>query len=223
MRLRPAVALALVFVAPVVLLSSSRGPTTNPPPQDAAADLAARVQARYDGVRDFTADFTQTVRGILLRRGATERGRVLVKKPNRNRFTYESPERKEFVADGSQLFSHFPEMRYGSVTPLPRGNEASTALLFLAGRGSLVRDFTGSIPPGVPDAEVHLRLVPNGSRAEFQTLTLFLDRRTLALRGLETTDEQGTNTIRFERVRENAGLADREFAFTFPPGTEIAR
>ena len=32
-----------------------------------------------------------------------------VKKPSRMRWTYESPERKVFVADGTRIYSYFPE------------------------------------------------------------------------------------------------------------------
>src|SRR6187455_906591 len=111
-----------------------------------AADLAVRAQKRYESIRDFTAEFTQTYRGLLQKRAAPEQGTILLKKPNRVRFTYKTPERKEFVADGSQFYSYYAEGRTGSVYPLPKPDESSTALLFLAGRGNLARDFTASLP-----------------------------------------------------------------------------
>jgi outer membrane lipoprotein carrier protein len=188
-----------------------------------AADLAVRTQKRYESIRDFTADFTQTSVGLLQKRTTPEQGTILLKKPNRVRFTYRTPDRKEFVSDGSQFYSYYARERAGSVYPLPKANESSTALLFLAGRGDLARDFTASLPADqVPD-EWHLRLVPKSKQADFDTLTLFLDRTTLALRGFVTTDDQGTNTIRFAKLKENTGLADRAFVFTFPKGTEISR
>jgi outer membrane lipoprotein-sorting protein len=110
------------------------------------------------------------------------------------------------------------------VYPLPKENEASTALMFLAGRGNLARDFTAVMPADTPPAgEWHLRLVPKSKQADFNTLTLFVDRATLALRGFSTTDDQGTNVIRFTNLKENTGVADKAFLFSFPPGTEISR
>src|SRR5687768_5844102 len=111
-----------------------------------AAALAKKLQARYDTVRDLTANFEQTYQGILLRKAATEQGKLLLKKPNRVRMTYEKPEKKTFVADGSQFYSYFPADRAGSVAPLPKPGQASTALLFIAGQGDLARDFTASLP-----------------------------------------------------------------------------
>jgi outer membrane lipoprotein carrier protein len=188
-----------------------------------ASDLAVRTQKRYESIRDFTADFTQTYRGLLQKRTVPEQGTILLKKPNRVRFTYKTPDRKEFVSDGSQFYSYYAQERVGSVYPLPKPNESSTALMFLAGRGDLARDFTASLPADqVPD-EWHLRLVPKSKQVDFDTLTLFLDRTTLALRGFVTTDDQGTSTIRFAKLKENTGLADRAFLFEFPKGTEISR
>jgi outer membrane lipoprotein carrier protein len=188
-----------------------------------APQLAAQLQKRYESIRDFTAEFTQTYRGLLQRKTATGRGKVLVKKPNRVRFTYEAPEYKVFVSDGTTFKSYYKEDSAGSEYPLPKDNEASTALLFLAGRGNLARDFTPAIADGAPPTEWHLGLVPSSKQADFETLKLFVDRRSLALLGFETTDAQGTNTIRFTTLKENTGIADSAFAFTFPRGTAISR
>lgn len=189
----------------------------------AASDLARKLQARYQTVRDFTADFAQTYQGVLLRKAATERGTLLLKKPSRVRMTYEKPERKIFVADGSQFYSYFPADRAGSVNPLPKEGESSTALLFIAGRGDLTRDFTASLPGTQPQGEWEIKLVPKTPQSDFQTLTLIVDRATLALNGFVTVDDQGTNTIRFLHVKENTGLRDDAFEFKFPKGTEINR
>lgn len=211
---------ALPGLVAAALLGAAAAAQTPPPD---ATDLARKLQARYQTVRDFTADFTQTYQGLLLRKTATERGTLLVKKPSRIRFTYESPERKIFVADGSQFYAYYPADRAGTVSPLPRGDEAPTALLFLAGRGDLVRDFTASLPASQPEGEWHLQLVPRSPQADFDQLTLIVDRGTLSLRGFVTVDSQGTNTIRFSRLKENTGLRDTAFAFSFPRGTEVSR
>src|SRR3972149_3121034 len=116
------------FAAVALLGASLAGQAQVPEPT--AADLARKLQARYQTVRDFPADFTQTYQGVLLRKPTTERGKVSLKKPSRVKFTYESPERKDFVSDGSQFYSYYPAERTGSVSPPPKENEAPPALLF---------------------------------------------------------------------------------------------
>ena len=67
--------------------------------------IARALQARYQGIRDFSADFVQTYRGGVLRTQTSERGTVAIKKPGRMRWLYTSPERKEFVSDGQKIYS----------------------------------------------------------------------------------------------------------------------
>lgn len=209
----------IVVLASSVVLTAQTSQATQP----SAPDLAKRLQARYQTVRDFTADFTQTYQGVLLRKGATERGKLMLKKPNRVRMTYEAPEKKVFVSDGTRFYSYFPADRAGSESPLPRDGESSTALMFIAGRGDLTRDFTASMGATQQPGEWQLKLVPKTPQSDFQTLTLIVNRETLALDGFITVDEQGTNTIRLSQVKENAGLKDTDFTFKFPKGTEINR
>jgi outer membrane lipoprotein carrier protein len=58
------------------------------------------VQQKYDRVKDFTADFTHTYEGGVLKKKSTERGTVQIKKPGRMRWEYTAPEKKTFVSDG---------------------------------------------------------------------------------------------------------------------------
>lgn len=204
---------ALVVSGPVV--ATVQTPT--------AADLASRIQAHYSQVRDFTATFTLSQSSGLLPRATVERGTVRIKKPGRMRWLYTS-DKKEFVADGTMLYSYFPRDKHVNVHALPKGNEASTALLFLTGRGDLSRDFTSTVPAAQPAGEWHLDLKPKAKETDFMSLALEVDRTTLALRGITVVDDQGgTSKFRFEGLRENVGLADREFEFKIPPGVEIKK
>jgi outer membrane lipoprotein carrier protein len=196
-------------------------PAAQTPPT--AEQVAKQLQSHYDGVKDFTATFTQTFRGVALPQQTNERGEVKVKKPYRMRWTYTAPEKKELVTDGLQIWDYRPIDRVVLVRPLPKEGEASTALLFLAGRGNLLRDFTVSMPQAQPETEWHLALVPKAKQADFTSLVVQVDRRTMALRGLVKSDDTGSWTYRFQNLKENANLADKEFTFTPPRGVDIIR
>lgn len=193
-------------------------------PQDAptATALAARVQAHYATVRDFTAVFTLTHSDPLMPKPVTDRGEVKVKKPDRMRWTYTTGDRQQFVSDGTMTYAYFPRDRYVERAAVPRENQASTAIQFLAGRGDITRDFTASLPADQPAGEWRLLLHPRTKQADFTSLTLEVDRTSLALRGLIATDDQGgTSAFRFAELRENRGLTDREFEFVMPRGVEV--
>ena len=192
-----------------------------PPP---AAELAQLLQSHYNTVRDFTADFTQNYRGGALRQSLTERGQVRIKKPGRMDWTYTSPEKKQFVSDGSKIYSYLQADNVVQISDVPKGDQASTAVQFLIGRGDLVRDFRAALPKTQPDGAWQLDLTPKTTQADFTSLTVIVDSRTLRLLGLTSTDAQdGVSTVTFTNLRENVGLADNQFTFKMPKGVEIRR
>jgi len=193
-------------------------------PPGSAEDFARRVQQHYDSVRDFSADFTQTYQGGALRKRTTEHGSVVVQKPGRMRWTYEVPEKKVFVSDGIKVYFYVPADRQVTVGDMPAGDEAGTPVLFLAGKGSLTRDFkvTWAEVPEAPAGTVALALTPKRHESEYEALTLVVDRATLALRMLVAVDGQGgTSTFVFRNLKENAGTPDKAFRFTIPRGVDV--
>lgn len=184
--------------------------------------LAGALQQRYQRVRDFTADFVQTYRGGVLRTETRERGTVSVKKPGRMRWVYTSPERKEFVSDGLKMYSYIPEDRQVLVSTVPGDNEASTSVLFLAGKGDLARDFTPTLVDSTLAGSVALKLTPRRQQLDFDYLVVALDPATLQIRALTTRDRQGgESTLRFDNLKENTGITDKEFAFRIPRGVDV--
>ena len=215
------IARALLTSAFCVLLLDRAGASQAVP---SAADLAARIQAHYDTVRDFTADFTHTYRGGALHQTFSERGDVRVKKPGRMYWTYTEPEKKEFVSDGSKIYSYMRADRVVYVTDVPAGDQVSTAILFLAGKGSLIRDFHAAAPAQQPADAWQLDLTPKTPQSDFTSLSLLVDRKSLILKGLTSVDGQGgTHVFAFAKLRENVGLSDNQFAFKIPRGVEVRR
>ncbi len=88
----------------MMLIAAGQVPVPDERPRPPAEDLARALQQRYDGIRDFSADFVHTYQGGVLRRKATEKGKVLIKKPGKMRWTYEAPEDKLFVSDGVKMY-----------------------------------------------------------------------------------------------------------------------
>ena len=190
-----------------------------------APELAAALQKKIDGIRDFSTDFAHAYEGGVLKKQITERGHLLVKKPGKMRWDYMDPEKKEFVSDGLKMYSYIPADKQVIVTSVPAQDEASTPALFLAGKGSLTRDFTASlvdVPPGTAGGSRALKLVPKRRESEYEWLILVVDPGTLAIRGLQTTDAQGgKSTFSFTNLKENVGLTDKEFAFKIPRGVDV--
>ena len=190
-----------------------------------APELAQALQKKYDGVKDFSADFTHTYEGGVLRKQITERGRMTIKKPGRMRWQYTAPEEKLFIADGVKMYSYIPQDKQVIVASVPSDDEATTPTLFLAGKGNLTRDFTPSLidlPAGMPPGSKALKLVPKATQRDYDWLVLVVDPASLDIRGLVTVDAQGgKSSFSFTNLKQNVGLADKDFAFKIPRGVDV--
>lgn len=187
-----------------------------------AQEVAAALQKKYDAVRDFTADFVHESEGGLLKKKQVERGVVQVKKPGKMRWDYKSPEQKLFLSDGHRIYLHVPADNQVVISPVPEQDQATTAVLFLVGKGNLTRDFNVSyVDGGGPDSYA-LRLEPKLPERDYDWLQLVVDRRTLQIRSLTAADSQGgRSTFQFSNFKENSGLADKTFTFKIPRGAEV--
>lgn len=214
--------LGLTFVLAAVLAAPVPAQDVPLPP---AADIAAALQRKYDGIRDFTADFTQRYEGgVLRRKSIPERGTVYVKKPGRMRWNYKAPEEKVFVSDGTKIQLYVPADKQVIVSDVPPDDQATSAVLFLMGKGNLTRDFTVTHGPGATESTYVLRLQPRKRQAEYDWLQVTIDRKSLQIRELTAGHQQGgRSTFEFTNFKENAGVSDKTFAFTPPRGTDVVK
>jgi outer membrane lipoprotein carrier protein len=206
---------AVLWLAPLTISGQQQSP----------AELAQALQRKYARIRDFSADFTHTYTGGVLRKQITEKGHLLIKKPGKMRWDYTVPEEKHFVSDGVKVYSYLPEDKQVIVGTVPQDDTASTPALFLSGKGDLTRDFTpsaGAVPADFPAGTRALKLVPRTPQPDYDWLVLLVDPATLSFRGMVTSDSQGgTSVFTFSNLKENVGLADREFTFRMPRGVDV--
>jgi outer membrane lipoprotein carrier protein len=211
-------ALAAAFLAVLTGVHSPAAETTAP-------ELARALQKKYDAIKDFSADFVHVYQGGVLKKQMTERGRLLVKKPGKMRWDYTAPDQKLFVSDGVKLYSYIPQENQVYVTSVPQGDQATTPMLFLTGKGDILRDFTPSLvdlPPGLPAGSQALKLVPKSPQRDYDWLILAVDPASHAMRGLVTVDAQGgKSSFSFTNLKENVGLADKDFTFKIPRGVDV--
>jgi outer membrane lipoprotein carrier protein len=186
-----------------------------------AQEVATSLQKKYDTIRDFSASFVHTHEGGVLKRKREERGTLSVKKPGRMRWDYAKPDEKVFVSDGVRLVQYFADENRAVVSPAPDNDQA--AVLFLAGRGNLIRDFNVSFAQTSPPGSWTLRLSPKQEQQEYDWLEIMAARDTYQLQSLTVGEKQGSrSTFVFTNFKENPGLSDKTFAFSIPRGAEVS-
>jgi outer membrane lipoprotein carrier protein len=209
------------LAAVLALVAALGAPVTA---QDDPAALAARIQQRYNGIKDFAGDFVQSYEGGVLRTKTTERGTLAIKRPGRLRFTYTKPERKEFVSDGVRLYTHLVADKQVIVSAAPSAEDGDVPAMFLAGRSDLARDYTPSFTPlpGAASGLLTLKLVPKKADSEFESLGIGVDPRNLQILFLTAVDKQGgRSSFTFSNLKENRGLSDKDFEFRIPRGVDV--
>jgi outer membrane lipoprotein carrier protein len=186
--------------------------------------LAAKIQQRYNGIRDIQGEFVQTYEGGVLRTKTTERGTVAIKRPGRMRFTYTKPEKKVFVSDGNRLYAHMVADKQVIVSPAPGPDQGDIPAMFLAGQSDLARDYTPTFTglPGAAAGLVTLKLVPKKPSAEYESIGIGVDPKTLQIQFLTAVDTQGgRSSFSFANLKENRGLTDKDFEFRIPSGVDV--
>ena len=165
-----------------------------------AAELAARLQARYDETRAFHADFVQEVNSAALGRTLTSRGHVYFEKPGRMRWEFRgtatnADRRRRLVlavpARGETGHQDAVPQRFNSQTPIS----------FLTGVGRLEEDFAVS-PQGETERVHRLRLLPNGMRRRSATWDVEVDKATFDILQATVIDPLGnTNAAALQQRR----------------------
>ena len=204
---------AFLAILPAMMAAQTRPPAT---------EIARALQQKYDGVKDFTADFTHIYEGGVLKRKSTERGSVKIKKPGKMLWEYMAPEKKTFVSDGRMIYSYVPADKQVIRSPVPPDDEATTAVLFLAGKGNLPRDFDVSYAESSAADAIALRLNPRRKQRDYDWLMVVVDRTSMQIRALTAADQQGgRSTFEFRNYRENTGVSDSAFTFKIPKGADV--
>jgi len=183
-----------------------------------ALQIADKVQETYDNVQDFSAKFTQEYRSASMDSTRTSEGRVFFKKPGKMRWDYAKPDERYMISDGKSLWVYEPEFAQYYSEALEE-SQLPSALRFLMGKGNLRDEFAIRIRKQ-DSKKITLELVPKERSSQFSRLHFVVDAQDYNVLEVTVFDALGnTNTLRFQNVRQNAGLPDKGFDFTPPKGT----
>jgi outer membrane lipoprotein carrier protein len=188
-----------------------------------ARQVAATIDARYNGMKSLRADFTELYSGGAVRR--SESGTLWIKKPGKMRWDYSSPQKKIFVTDGATAWFYVPGERQARRTALKKLEDLRSPLRYLLGRTKLDKELRGlSLAPDVhPEVAggIVLRGIPIGMEDRISQVLLESDGQGF-LRRIVMEELDGSRTeFRLENQRENVAISNAEFSFRPPAGVEV--
>jgi len=186
---------------------------------------AARIQARYDGIRDIHANFVQTnesatFAGQPMMTAEPKKGRVIFAKPGKMRWTYVSPEPSVVVSNGKLLWIYDVEGKSITRLEVTDGFLSGAALQFLLGDGRIAESFEVYATECLAD-RVTLELIPKAD-ATYERLGLIADPSTGRLLATSVLDLFGNLTeITFSETRTNLDPKAETFEMEIPDGVEV--
>ncbi|WP_418764110.1 LolA family protein [Mailhella sp.] len=191
-----------------------------------AADISATVknmQTAYAGMQSFRADFTQQ----LLQResGVVEKrqGVILFQKPLRVRWETAAPHAELLMVTDKEIWNYLPDEELAYRYSRALAEDSRSLIQVITGQSALSRDFDVESAQSADDGNlVHLLLYPKEPTTELTEAQIWLDPSTSLICRVMVMDFYGnTNTIELQNLKPNASVADKDFQFTPPRGTEV--
>ena len=189
------------------------------------AQLIDRIEARYGRMRGLAAEFEHnySAPGMRERR---EYGRLVLARPQRMRWEYDSTPRKLFIVNGREVWFYVPADREAVRADVRQVSDSRFPFLFLLGQTNLRREFRSIslIAQAGTNAGTHLlRFVPRSQATGLREILLeiYADGRILKVK---MVDEAGAiSEVLLKGVRENFVAPAEAFDFRPPPGVTVRR
>ena len=219
--------LSVVAAIFFLLLTPSTG-------HDARSAVRA-LEARYHQARTLKASFFESYSdgsgGV-----AAEAGTVYFSRPGRMRWEYESPEKKLFLVDGTNVWFYVPADHTASRAKMNESSDWRTPIAVLAGKADLAklcRNLEVIDPaattkpeekPQAPEDSVLLCTPRDSSGAmgeEIHDVILEIDPRSYLVRVVIRQPGNLETEFRFGNWQENISIAPDKFHFTPPQGVSV--
>ncbi len=183
-----------------------------------AGNAIARLQAFLRDVHSLKADFTQVVLNTNLQQVKKSVGTLAIKRPDRFRWDYATPNKEIIVADGKRVWIYDVELQQVTVKPLSGTLAASPAVL-LSGSNDVDKSFAVK-DLGESNGLEWVGLTPKTQDTDFDNVKLGFKGAAIAV--MELKDALGNLTrITFSHLILNPAIPDSLFRFTPPAGADV--
>lgn len=181
--------------------------------------LAKKVDAHYNHLSSLETRYTERYRGMGLDR--TETGTLLLRKPGRMRWSYDSPAGKLFVLDGKYAVSYTPGDSQADRMPAKQLDDLHSPLRFLLGHTELTKELEGLTLTPVDGGNYTLSGVPKGMAQRIHQLALTVDANGV-IHSMRLEEADGATTdFTFTAMHENVSTKDSDFVFMPPAGVSV--
>ena len=198
-------AVAASVVVPLVFVS----------PAHAEGEAVLKTLFSYKTLK---ADFTQEILDQNRHVQQQMHGRLVIQRPGKFRWNYQSPYEQEIVADGKRVWLYDVDLEQVTIKPQDQALTGSPASL-LSTHSRLEDEFKIRIVQR-NDGLQWFELTPKAKESSFEQIFLGLKQKQLYR--LQIKDSFGQQTdVEFENVQTNPSVSADTFAFTIPKGVDV--
>ena len=185
----------------------------------ARTDTAIRqMHVFLQQVHSLKADFTQIVLDPNLQEVKKSVGTLAIKRPDRFRWDYATPNKEIIVADGKRVWIYDVELQEVTVKPL-NGTLAASPAVLLSGSNNVEKSFTVK-DLGEKNGLQWVGLKPKIKDTDFNSVQLGFKDNNVSVMVLKYALGDLTR-ITFSHVVLNPPIPDNLFQFTPPPGADV--
>jgi outer membrane lipoprotein carrier protein len=187
--------------------------------QSTALELAKRVDGHYNHLHSLKAHFSEQYEGLGMHRN--ESGTMLLRKPGRMRWEYESTAGKVFVLDGKYAWFYQPGETQVQRIAASQLDDLRSPLRFLLGHTKIETELEGLQVVSRGPSQYTLTGVPKGQqkRVAKLSLTILPDG---TIQDIEIDEIDGARTsFSFTKEDPNVQIPDSAFRFTPPAGIPV--
>jgi len=184
-----------------------------------ANDLAKRVDEHYNHLQSLKASFTELYDGLGMHR--SESGTMLLRKPGRMRWEYQSTPGKVFVLDGKYAWFYAPGDTQVQRIAASQLDDLRSPLRFLLGHTKIESELTGLTLAAGQSGTYVLSGQPKGQQKRIAKLSLNISAAGV-ITGIEIDEADGAQTrFSFTGEEPNAVLPESAFHFKPPAGIPV--
>lgn len=184
-------------------------------PNDA---IIRKVDDHYNHIRSFKARYVEHYAGMGMDR--TESGTLLLKKPGRMKWSYDTPAGKVFVLDGRFAWFYTPGDPQAQRIPAKQLDDLRSPLRFLLGHTQLGKEL-GNLAVAADGQNFRISGTPKGMAQRVKALTLLVDPSG-SIQHMKLEEVDGAITeFAFTALQENVPAKDVDFAFVPPAGVTV--
>lgn len=154
-------------------------------------------------------------------RERVEQGEVLFGPAPKMRWSYEKPEKKTFVFDGTTSWLYAPADRQVTIASLSERDRKGLPFVVLSDSEALRREYT--VTEKRNGGEVRTELRPRTPAALVQDLVVVTGAGDDRIRRIEYSDKQGNRTVFQFSHHRGATISPASFRFDPPPGVDVIR